>query len=48
MIIPLNVRINCKSGKLIRGECGEYVKLSHANLISSVAKKTQRYLDRYR
>ena len=41
MITPLNLRINCKSGKLIRGECGEYVELSNAHLPSPVAMKTQ-------
>lgn len=46
-IILLSTRINCKRGQLIR-ECGEYMKLSHANLISSVAAKIQECcLDEY-
>lgn len=39
MIILSNIRINCKSGKLMKGESIEYMEMS--NLISSVAKKTQ-------
>lgn len=41
MFIPLSTRINCKSGKLIRGESDEDTELSHANLKSSGTKKTQ-------
>ena len=39
MIILLSTSINCKLGKLIRQACGDYIELSHANLISSVVNK---------
>ena len=39
MIILLSTSIHCKLGKLMRQECGDYIELSHANLISSVVNK---------
>lgn len=41
MIILLSTSINCKLGKLIRQECGDYIELSHANLTSSVVANKQ-------